>query len=314
MVKSCKACQFHAKQIQTPAQALQMIPPSWSFAVWGVDILGPFPRAVGEYRFLFIAIDKFTKWPEATPVVNITQGAAVAFLKSIVCRFGVPSRIITDNGTQFTSQIFQEYCEDIGTQLCFAFVAHPRSNDQVKRANAEILRGLKTRTYDCLRKYGANWVNEIPSVLWGNRTTPSRATEEIPFFLVYGAEAYLPPEIIMGSPRVQAFDESMQEQLRHEDVDFIDERRWQAAIRNAWYNQALRRYHQWFVHSRELWVGDLVLRRVLNREGLHKLSPSWEGPFKVTEICRPGCVRLATTEGEPLPNPWNIEHLRKFFP
>jgi hypothetical protein len=124
----------------------------------------------------------------------------------------------------------------------------------------------------------------------------------------------LPPEIIKGSPQVQAFDESMQEQLRREDVDFIDERRWRAAIRNARYNQALRRYHQRFVHSKELRVGDLVLRRVLNREGLHKLSPSWEGPFKVTEICRPGCVRLATIEGEPLPNPWNIEHLRKFFP
>jgi hypothetical protein len=106
MVKSCKACQFHAKQIHTPAQALQMIPPSWPFVVWGVDILGPFPRAVGRYRFLFVAIDKFTKWPEATPVVNITQGVAVAFLKSIVCRFGVLSHIITDNGTQFTSRIF----------------------------------------------------------------------------------------------------------------------------------------------------------------------------------------------------------------
>jgi hypothetical protein len=55
-----------------------MIPPSWPVAVWGVDILGPFPRAVGGYWFLFVAIDKFTKWPEATPVVNITQGAAVA--------------------------------------------------------------------------------------------------------------------------------------------------------------------------------------------------------------------------------------------
>jgi transposase InsO family protein len=122
----------------------------------GVDILGPFPRAVGEYRYLFVAIDKFTKWPEATPVVSITQSAVVAFLKSIVCRFGVPSRIITDNGTQFTSRIFQEYCEGIGTQLCFASVAHPRSNGQVERANAEILRGLKTRTYDCLKKHGAN--------------------------------------------------------------------------------------------------------------------------------------------------------------
>jgi hypothetical protein len=109
MVKSCKACQFHAKQIHTPAQALQMIPPSWPFTVWGVDILGPFPRAVGGYHFLFVAIDKFTKWLEATRVVNITQGAAVAFLRSIVYRFGVPSRIITDNGTQFTSRLFQEY-------------------------------------------------------------------------------------------------------------------------------------------------------------------------------------------------------------
>jgi transposase InsO family protein len=117
----------------------------------GVDILGPFPRAVGGYRFLFVAIDKFTKWPEATSMVSITQGAAVAFLKSIVCRFGVPSHIITDNGTQFKSRLFQEYCEGIGTQLCFASVAHPRSNDQAERANAEILRGLKTCTYDCLK-------------------------------------------------------------------------------------------------------------------------------------------------------------------
>jgi hypothetical protein len=115
MVKSCKACQFHAKQIHTPAQALQMIPPSWPFAVWGVDILGPFLSAFSGYRYLFVAIDKFTKWPEATPMVNITQGAAVAFLKSIVCRFGVPNRIITDDGTQFTSRIFQEYYEGIVT-------------------------------------------------------------------------------------------------------------------------------------------------------------------------------------------------------
>jgi hypothetical protein len=144
----------------------------------------------------------------------------------------------------------------------------------VERANAEILRRLKTHTYDCLKKHGANWVSELPSVLWGNRTSPSRATGETPFFLVYGVEVCLPPKIIMGSPQAQSFDESAQEQLRREDVDFIDEHRWRAAIRNARYNQALRRYHQRFVHSRKFEVGDLVLRRVLNREGLHKLSPS----------------------------------------
>jgi transposase InsO family protein len=60
-------------------------------------------------------------------MVNITKASAIAFLKSIVCRFGVPNRIITDNGTQFKSRHFQEYCEDIGIQLCFASVAHPEA-------------------------------------------------------------------------------------------------------------------------------------------------------------------------------------------
>jgi len=78
-----------------------MIPPLWSFTVWGVDIQRPFPKAVGGNRFLYVAIDKFTKWLEVTPVVKITKGTAVAFLKSIVCRFGVPNLIIADNGTQF---------------------------------------------------------------------------------------------------------------------------------------------------------------------------------------------------------------------
>ena len=64
----------------------------------------------------------------------------------------------------------------------------------------------------------------------------------------------------------------------------------------------------------ELGVEDLVLRQVLNREGLHKLSPSWEGPFKVTEVCRPGSTRLATTERVPLPNPWKIEYSYKSYP
>ena len=75
--------------------------------------------------------------------MNITKKSAVAFLKSIVCRFGIPNRIIVDNGTQFKSRLFQEYCEDIGIQLCFASVAHPRSNGQVERVNAEVLRGTQ---------------------------------------------------------------------------------------------------------------------------------------------------------------------------
>jgi hypothetical protein len=80
------------------------------------------------------------------------------------------------------------------------------------------------------------------------------------------------------------------------------------------YQQGLRRYHSRHVRARTLEVSDLVLRRILSREGLHKLSPMWEGPFKVTHIARPGSVRLETAEGVPVGNPWNIAHLRKFYP
>jgi hypothetical protein len=136
------------------AQTLQMISPSWPIAVQGLDIVGPFPRAVGGYRFLYVAIEKFTKWPEATPVVKINKQSTMKFIKSIICRFGVPNRIITDNGSHFNSGAFQGYCEDLGIQICYASPAHPESNGQVERANAEILKGLKTRTYDGLKKHG----------------------------------------------------------------------------------------------------------------------------------------------------------------
>jgi hypothetical protein len=61
-------------------------------------------------------------------------------------------------------------------------------------------------------------------------------------------------------------------------------------------------------------VDDLVLRRVLSGEGMNKCPPYWEGPYWVTQVCRPGCTRLATEEGELVPRPWNIEHIRKFYP
>ena len=98
------------------------------------------------------------------------------------------------------------------------------------------------------------------------------------------------------------------------DLVLGEERRREAALRAARYQQALRRYHCRNIRSRTLEVGDLVLRRVLSREGLHKLSPMWEGPFKVVHVSRPGSVHLETQDGVPIQNAWNIQHLRKFYP
>nr|CAE02097.1 OSJNBa0020I02.4 [Oryza sativa Japonica Group] len=314
LVRRCRACQFHARQTNQPAQALQTIPLSWPFAVWGLDILGPFRRAPGRFEYLYVAVDKFTKWPEAYPVIKIDKHSALKFIRGITARFGVPNRIITDNGTQFTSELFGDYCEDMGIKLCFASPAHPRSNGQVERANAEILKGLKTKTFNILKKHGDSWIEELPAVLWANRTTPSRATGETPFFLVYGAEAVLPSELTLRSPWVTMYCEADQDQLRRDDLDYLEERRRRAALRATRYQQSLRRYHQRHVRARSLYVDDLVLRRVQTRAGLSKLSPMWEGPYRVIGVPRPGSVRLATGDGTELPNPWNIEHLRRFYP
>nr|AAU44223.1 putative polyprotein [Oryza sativa Japonica Group] len=314
LVRRCRVCQFHAKQTYQPAQALQTIPLSWPFAVWGLDILGPFRRALGGFEYLYVAVDKFTKWPEAYPVINIDKHSALKFIRGITARFGVPNRIITDNGTQFTSELFGDYCEDMGIKLCFASPAHPGSNGQVERANAEILKGLKTKTFNILKKHGDSWIEELPAVLWANRTTPSRATGETPFFLVYGAEAVLPSELTLRSPRATMYCEADQDQHRRDDLDYLEERRRRAALRVARYQQSLRRYHQRHVRARSLCVDDLVLRRVQTRAGLSKLSPMWEGPYRVIGVPRPGSVRLATGDGTELPNSWNIEHLRRFYP
>ena len=184
---------------------------------------------------MYVAINKFTKWPEVEAVRKVTAQSVVKFFKGLVCHFGVPNRVITDNGTQFTSHNFMQYIQDLGSKVCLASVAHPRSNGQAERANAEVLRGLRTKTFDKLRKSGRRWIDELPAVLWSIRTTPNRATSQTPFALVYGEEAVLPTELIYGSPRVLAYDELEQEQLCQDDATLLEEDRLRAAVRAAGY-------------------------------------------------------------------------------
>ena len=156
---------------------------------------------------MYVAIDKFTKWLEVEAVRKVTAQSAVKFFKGLVCRFGVPNRVITDNDTQFTSHTFMQYTQDLGSKVCFAFVAHPWCNSHAERANAEVPRGLRTKTFDKLHMSGRRWIDELSAVLWSISTTPNRATGKTPFALIYGAEAVRPTELTYGSPRVLAYDE-----------------------------------------------------------------------------------------------------------
>jgi hypothetical protein len=113
---------------------------------------------------------------------------------------------------------------------------------------------------------------------------------------------------------VLAFNEIRQEDLIKDRLLQLEEAQCQAALRASRYQLGLCRYHIYHVRAITLEVGDLVPRRILSREGLHKSSPMWEGPFKVTHIARPGSARLETVEGVPVGNLWNIAHMRNFYP
>jgi len=149
-------------------------------------------------KYLIVAIEYFTKWIEAYPVAQITAHKVQHFVcKNIVCRFGVPRRLVSDNGTQFASLQLGKLCTEVGIKQVFASVEHPQTNGQVESTNRILLRGLKRR----LEKAKGTWVEEVPRIVWAYHTTPQTSTMETPFNLVYGSDAVIQVEIYESTPR-----------------------------------------------------------------------------------------------------------------
>ena len=115
LVKKCDKCQRFGNVQRLPAERLMTITSPWPFAQWGIDIVGPLPRGKGQVKFLLVAIDYFTKWVEAEALSTITEAKIQSFVwKNIICRFGIPQIIILDNGQQFNSQGFKDFCSSLG--------------------------------------------------------------------------------------------------------------------------------------------------------------------------------------------------------
>ena len=102
-VNLCGKCQRHGDMhLASPAKLTSLVSP-WPFAWWGIDFQGPFPKVVGQLKYLVIAIDYSTKWIEVEPLAKITAKNVLCFFKrNILARFGVPALVISYNGTQFT--------------------------------------------------------------------------------------------------------------------------------------------------------------------------------------------------------------------
>jgi hypothetical protein len=298
LVKRCKGCQFFAKHQHLPAQVLRTIPPSWPFAMLGLDAVGPFRTAPGGYKHILVAVDKFTKWIEVRPVAKVTSEEATKFIGDITHHFGVPNRIITDLGAAFTASAFWDFCQDNTIDVYYSSVTHPRCNGQVEQANGMVLQALKDRIYDDASNYATRWLAELPHVIWGLRTQVSSATGFSPFFLVYGSEVVLPTDVTFGAQRIQFYKGGEAEQTRRVDLDSLEEQRLAAVMRQARHDQQLRHYHDRNVKETFFNVGDLVLRRILKTDGVHKLSAPWEGPFIITEVISTSTYRLQWGDGK----------------
>jgi hypothetical protein len=154
---------------------------------------------------------------------------------------------------------------------------------------------------------------ELPNVLWGLRTQPTKSTGQSPYFLVYDSEAILSADVMWDSPAVEQYDEGISEDSRQVDIDGLKEARCATLVQLARYLEGIRRYHDRNIKKRSFNVGDLVLRRIQNTKGLHKLSSPWEAPFSIAKVTRPSSYRLQTLEGDDVSNSWNIDQLCRFY-
>jgi hypothetical protein len=225
LVKQYNGCQRFSKHRNTPAAALKTIPLTWPFAVWGLDMVGPFKIAPRGLTHLLVAVDKFTKWIEAKPIKKLNGSSTIKFFNEIITRYGVPHSIITNNGMNFAKGAFTDYCGKKGIQLDLASVAHPQTNGQVEKANGLTLADIKPRLVEPLERSAGCWVEELPLVLWSLCTTPNHSVGFTPFFLVYGAEAVLPTDIKFDAPRVVQYTEKQAKEAREDGIDLLEEAR-----------------------------------------------------------------------------------------
>ena len=113
------------------------------------------------------------------------------YWKRVICRFGTPMAIVSDNGQQFVSKYTTEFCQSMGIQNRFGSVEHPQTNGQAESANKAVILGMKRR----LDEAKGRWPEELPAMMWSYNTTAHTSTGETPFKLTYGADAVLPVDI-----------------------------------------------------------------------------------------------------------------------
>lgn len=193
--RECHQCQQSKINRHTSPPFGEFTVPQKRFCHINLDIVGPLPSSNG-FRYLLTAVDRFTRWPMAAPLVNITSESVVdAFAHNWVANFGVPSSITTDRGAQFSSAIWQQLLAVWGIKSHHTTAYHPAANGMVERFHRRLKEALMALAEDVPN----DWYWRLPCALLSIRTTLKPDISASPADLVYGEGLAVPGDLLPAS-------------------------------------------------------------------------------------------------------------------
>ena len=314
-VRRCHKCQIYADRVNAPPFPLHSMVSPWPFSMWGMDVIGPInPKASNGHRFILVAIDYFTKWVEAASYANISQKVFLKFLKKdIVCRYGIPERIITDNAANLNGTEVKKFFEAFKIKHHNSAPYRPQMNGAVEAANKNIKKIIAKMVVNY-----KDWHEMMPYALHAYRTNIRSSTGATPFSLVYGMEAVSPIEVEIPSLRVlmeAELEESEWVKARYEQLNMIEEKRLAAICHGQLYQSRMAKAFNKKVRPRNFCAGDLVLKKILpNQEDVRgKWAPNYEGPYIVKQAFSGGALILQNMDGQELSKPVNADAVKRFY-
>ena len=192
--RTCTACQASKVSRHTHSPPGTFPPTAERFAHVHIDLVGPLPPSAG-HRYLLTCVDRFTRWPEAAPIADITTDTvAHAFISTWVSRFGVPLSLTSDRGGQFEANVWAKVMALLGIRRHRTSSYHPQSNGMVERFHRQLKSSIMASAHH------ASWFVALPVVLLGIRSSLKEDLHHSSAELVYGANLRLPGEFLAPTP------------------------------------------------------------------------------------------------------------------